>query len=369
MLLRIIKPKTRPVPIEPWLFRYLTTNELKLVGAILTYADYKDRSSNSFPSNKTLAFFCGFDLIEKPKALEKFKALSKEEQIKFKAQKIKYSINTVKAIKRALVKKGILKTELRGEKGKQSSYMTLDLLWKKEQYLKDHDEFFNNSNSNDDNEAEINEEISNELEEITRLLKDGEVSKESLATRLKNLSYALKREDSSDEIPVEDVEKVADYVMNTNKIVDKIDKGEISDKEAYKKSIISNIKKNQFNGAKEYYQGLIQREKEDIFNNILFGIEHQESTIPYKKQILKFNNIDLKDGIYYSNYISEFGQVYNFLITDKQLKYYLPLTHTYTKQNKEFLENYQNNVLNYLEKNKLEKYSNDLMNIPISSNQ
>ena len=39
------------------------------------------------------------------------------------------------------------------------------------------------------------------------------------------------------------------------------------------------------------------------------------------------------------------------------------------KQNKEFLENYQNNVLNYLEKNKLEKYSNDLMNIPISSNQ
>ena len=223
MLLRIIKPKTRPVPIEPWLFRYLTTNELKLVGAILTYADYKDRSSNSFPSNKTLAFFCGFDLIEKPKALEKFKALSKEEQIKFKAQKIKYSINTVKAIKRALVKKGILKTELRGEKGKQSSYMTLDLLWKKEQYLKDHDEFFNNSNSNDDNEAEINEEISNELEEITRLLKDGEVSKESLATRLKNLSYALKREDSSDEIPVEDVEKVADYVMNTNKIVDKID--------------------------------------------------------------------------------------------------------------------------------------------------
>ena len=62
-------------------------------------------------------------------------------------------------------------------------------------------------------------------------------------------------------------------------------------------------------------------------------------------------------------------KVYNFLITDKQLKYYLPLTHTYTKQNKEFLENYQNNVLNYLEKNKLEKYSNDLMNIPISSNQ
>ena len=40
-----------------------------------------------------------------------------------------------------------------------------------------------------------------------------------------------------------------------------------------------------------------------------------------------------------------------------------------TKNNKEFLENYQNNVLNYLEKNKLEKYSNDLMNIPISSNQ
>ena len=76
--------------------------------------------------------------------------------------------------------------------------MTLDLLWKKEQYLKEHDEFFNNANSNDNNnEDEINEEISNELEEISRLLKDGEVSKENLAIRLKSEEFMKNKIDIS----------------------------------------------------------------------------------------------------------------------------------------------------------------------------
>ena len=60
-----------------------------------------------------------------------------------------------------------MKTELRGEKGKQSSYMTLDLLWKKEQYLKEHDEFFNNSNSNDDN-SDIAGKFSEAIEKLIK---------------------------------------------------------------------------------------------------------------------------------------------------------------------------------------------------------
>lgn len=73
MSLKIIKPKTRPVQIEPWFHRYLTNNEIKVVSAILTYADMRDRSKNSFPSNRTIAFYCGYDLIERVKLLKNTK--------------------------------------------------------------------------------------------------------------------------------------------------------------------------------------------------------------------------------------------------------------------------------------------------------
>lgn len=56
MSLKIIKPKTRPVQIEPWFHRYLTNNEIKVVSAILTYADMRDRSKNFFHQIEQLLF-------------------------------------------------------------------------------------------------------------------------------------------------------------------------------------------------------------------------------------------------------------------------------------------------------------------------
>jgi len=130
--LKIIKPKTRPIQIEPWFFRYLTLLELKVVGAILAYADIKDRQSNSFPSNRTIAFFCGNDVIEEDtKTYEKYSSLNEKEKENFINKKIKYSINTIKQAKKSLEKKGLLTREIVGPKGKQIVYMTLDLNGKK----------------------------------------------------------------------------------------------------------------------------------------------------------------------------------------------------------------------------------------------
>lgn len=69
--LKIIKPKTRPIQIEPWFFRYLNEGQLKVVAAILSHADIKDRQSNSFPSNRVIAFYCGFGNFEKDQKLMK----------------------------------------------------------------------------------------------------------------------------------------------------------------------------------------------------------------------------------------------------------------------------------------------------------
>ena len=64
MNLKISKPKTRPIQIEPWFFKYLNEGQIKVVAAILSHADMKDRKSNSFPSNRVIALYCGFGDIK-----------------------------------------------------------------------------------------------------------------------------------------------------------------------------------------------------------------------------------------------------------------------------------------------------------------
>ena len=75
---------------------------------------------------------------------------------------------------------------------------------------------------------------------------------------------------------------------------------------------------------------------------------------------------NLEDNIFISTYISEeFGKTYSFIVTNQQLKYYNPSLSTFTKENKEFLENYYQYVLDFLEKQKIKKDENTIMNIPI----
>ncbi|OCL85998.1 hypothetical protein AAX26_01648 [Aliarcobacter thereius] len=364
MSLKIIKPKTRPVQIEPWFFRYLTNNEIKVVSAILTYADMRDRSKNSFPSNRTIAFYCGYDLIEKGKTLEKYEALeTEEEKKKFKEKLLKYAINTVKATKRALIEKGILKTVTSGKAGKQTTDHILDLEWRKEQYIKEHDEFFNEKEL--PTEEDKNDLALKQMEELVRLQKEGNISKESLAKRLQQLSSMVNAENINEEIPVEDSEKLANHIISSDKIQSQILSGKIANKESYQKSIINLIKKGEFVGAEEQYESLKNKEKEEIEAILEFSIEEQEKTLPYKKQILTFRELEKKDDLFFSSYISSHGQIYNFLVTDKQIKYYLA-NQNFTKSSKEWINNYLNRSLEYLEKNKI-KDKGEIMNVPVST--
>ncbi|WP_323591082.1 hypothetical protein [Aliarcobacter butzleri] len=350
MKLKIIKPKTRPIQIEPWFFKYLNEGQLKVVAAILSHADIKDRQSNSFPSNRVIAFYCGFgDIKEGSKAYEEYQKLNDEEKIKFKNKKIKTAIITVANIKKQLETMGLLKREFVGPKGKQIVYMNLDLEWKKEQYLKEHDEFFNDVKY--ENNEDEKENIAKELEELQRLTLEGNISQENLANRLKNLSYKIDANNTEkSQVPLEDIDKVATYIMNTTKIQNKIDEGTIENKEAYKKSIIKSISNNTFNGIEKYYEALVKKEEKDMLETLIVSLEENEKETFYQKNILYFKDLIFTNNIFLATYQSKDKKISKqYIISDEKIKYYLHSSYFYTKQNKELLDNYNQAIKDYQE--------------------
>lgn len=350
MKLKIIKPKTRPIQIEPWFFKYLNEGQLKVVAAILSHADIKDRQSNSFPSNRVIAFYCGFgDIKEGSKAYEEYQKLNDEEKIKFKNKKIKTAIITVANIKKQLETMGLLKREFVGPKGKQIVYMNLDLEWKKEQYLKEHDEFFNDVKY--ENNEDEKENIAKELEELQRLTLEGNISQENLANRLKNLSYKIDANNTEkSQVPLEDIDKVATYIMNTTKIQNKIDEGTIENKEAYKKSIIKSISNNTFNGIEKYYEALVKKEEKDMLETLIVSLEENEKETFYQKNILYFKDLIFTNNIFLATYQSKDKKISKqYIISNEKIKYYLHSSYFYTKQNKELLDNYNQAIKDYQE--------------------
>ncbi|KLE06947.1 hypothetical protein [Aliarcobacter butzleri] len=350
MKLKIIKPKTRPIQIEPWFFKYLNEGQLKVVAAILSHADIKDRQSNSFPSNRVIAFYCGFgDIKEGSKAYEEYQKLTDEEKEKFKKKKIKTAIITVANIKKQLETMGLLKREFVGPKGKQVVYMNLDLEWKKEQYLKEHDEFFNDVKY--ENNEDEKENIAKELEELQRLTLEGNISQENLANRLKNLSYKIDANNTEkSQVPLEDIDKVATYIMNTTKIQNKIDEGTIENKEAYKKSIIKSISNNSFNGIEKYYEALVKKEEKDMLETLTVSLEENEKETFYQKNILYFKDLIFTNNIFLATYQSKDKKISKqYIISNEKIKYYLHSSYFYTKQNKELLDNYNQAIKDYQE--------------------
>ncbi|MDN5069414.1 hypothetical protein O8C76_00035 [Aliarcobacter butzleri] len=385
MSLEIKKPRFSPIPIQPWLFRYLTGNEMKVVSAILNYADMKDRTKNSFPTNRTILFWCGFDLIEKSNSsnaknttYEKYKALkTEEERTKFKNEKIKYGINTVKAIKRSLIEKGILKTEIVGKKGKQSVKHILDLEWKKEQYINEYDEYFNSITPAPAHEKE---EIKKELENLLKVADN--VSQDSLTNKLKEL-YEKSKDLTGEKsfiVPSEDIDKVTDFIMDSNRVKTKIQDGKISNKEAYKKAIKHSIENGTYNGIEETYTKLVKKEKEEIFSNLETALMHNEPTVPYMKNILNFGSLRFTNNIYIAKYInSSNSEKIDFIIGLEKIKNYVPTATLFTKENKELLENYEQSLKDYIEKpskknyidetEKLEKLNEKMLNHQISKDK
>ncbi|WP_321778827.1 hypothetical protein [Sulfurimonas sp.] len=269
--LKILKPKTRPVQLEPWFFRYLNAGQLKVLSAIVAHADYATRSKDSFASNKTIAFYGGFGLINSDtKDYEFFQTLTTDEKIAYKKKKIKNAIQTVKNIKRQLEELGVIKREIINTK----SYAVVDLEWGKERYLKEFDEYFND----DTQDAELTEnEINKELSLITKLANEGNISKDNLATQLESLTSKLKVEIKDENpnatIPVEDIDKTVEWIMNTKKIKTKIAEGKIKNVGGYKNSIKKQIQNNTFNGIDLLYVGLVESEREKIEANLYATLE------------------------------------------------------------------------------------------------
>ncbi|MDY0322058.1 MAG: hypothetical protein RBR23_10020 [Arcobacteraceae bacterium] len=347
MQLKINKAKTRPIQIEPWFFRYLNEGQLKVVAAILAHADVKDRQSNSFPSNRVIAFYAGFGLIEKnSRAYKTYLELDDENRKIFKEKRTKNAIQTVKNIKKSLEEIGLLKKEIVGQKGKQVAYMTLDLEWKKETYLNDFDEYFNNIV--DEAPTTTKEDITKELQELTKLSDEGNISKQNLADRLQDILSLLEiKSSSSSPVPEEDIEKVANHIMTSKAMQEKIDKGEIHNQNGYKASVISSIRTNNFNGVEKYYNGLVEKEKDEMLDTLKLSLENNENTISYQKFTLNFKDLKIVDDVFIATYQTQDEKIKkDFIVSYEKVKHYI-YAFNYTKVNKQFLENYKNNIINY----------------------
>lgn len=185
--------------------------------------------------------------------------------------------------------------------------------------------------------------INNELEEIKRLIEEGSVSKDSLAQRLNNLSHKIKSKDSkfTDEIPIEDVEKVADYYMNTTKIKNRVEKGDIVNEAAFRQSIIKGIKEGTFTKVDEYYRALEKKEQKDTLETLTAAYEFNDNSFPYKGHILIFKKIRFEDGAYIAKYQNDKKTfVKEIIVPHKYIKTQLPSPYTFTKQNRILLETY-----------------------------
>ena len=345
--IKILKPKDRPVQIEPWFFRYLNAGQLKVLSAIIAHADYATRSKDSFASNKTLAFYAGFGLINPDtKDYDHYQSLNDEDRAAFKKEKMNNAIQTVKNIKRDLEKLGVITREISGTK----SYAVVDLEWGKERYLKEFDEYFN---ENEKVVESSEDEIQAELQEIMELSEEGNISKGNLASKLEELSKKIKsnmHNSSEPVIPKEDIDKTVEHYMNTDLVKNKIAKGTIKNPEGYRTISKTKILNNTFNGVEKYYQGLVQKERAEILE-ILFSAYHtkeykDELFMPYEPMFDKdFRTIII-------HYVNGAGtQRAAFAVTPDLIADMLT-PENYTTDTQEFIKNYEKNYILASEQNK-----------------
>ena len=121
------KIRTNLIDINPWLIRYLTAGQIKVLGAILLFVNYNHKI-NYFPSNRTLVFYSGLGSIKpNSKDEEKYILLDEEEQRLYRKRKIKNAIGTIKNIKRQLKELKITSIETINQK----SYLIVNLEWEK----------------------------------------------------------------------------------------------------------------------------------------------------------------------------------------------------------------------------------------------
>jgi len=357
--LKILKPKTRPVQIEPWFYRYLNAGQLKVLSAIIAHADYATRSKDSFASNKTIAFYGGFGLINSDtKDYEYFKTLTSDEKIAYKKKKMRNAIQTVKNIKRQLEELGVIKREIINTK----SYAVVDLEWGKERYLKDFDEYFNDS---EEVAEPTKNEINKELENITKLANEGNISKDSLAKQLETITSKLRSEmkdksvDSDDvKIANQDLDKVVDHIMNSEPYRTKVATGDIQNVHGYKNKVKKDIKNGTFKGINTFYKDLLAEEKVHILSCVY---DKAEQLLNKDEKVLTITNVVDNEDIFYAQYKDllnnsddcEFIAISPSLLQDAFMNDLhsrdLDFEH-YTISTQNFIKNYENNYKRSLDK-------------------
>lgn len=267
-LVQLKKPKTRTTQVPNWWFRYLEGMELRVVGAILSYAD--NNGVNAYPSNKLIAFMAGTT-----------------EQV-------------VKNTKRKLLDKGIATRELVGGQGNQRSIFTIDLEWNKDKYIEEFNQTFNNKIDHKKQDDKII--LKKELELIQNLINEDAIDVNVALKKLEALTAKLKEEEKSQkvtaaaenlfEINSDDVEKVAEYIMTTEPIVKKVQSKEIKNPIAYKKSMIDRIKSRTFNHIEKYFNELKEKEFAYIKTSLndTYQRFHEEKSI--NNEMYYFKNIE-----------------------------------------------------------------------------
>lgn len=343
--IRVLKPKDRPIQIEPWFFRYLNAGQLKVLSAIIAHADYATRSKDSFASNKTLAFYAGFGLINPDtKDYEIYHSLNPEDKAAYKKQKMTNAIATVKNVKRELEKLGVIKREITTTK----SYIFVDLEWGKERYLREFDEYFNEDKAPvQTSEKDVNEE----LESLTKLAAQGNISKIKLASELESITDRLKEDLKTGNealIPEEDIDKTVEHIMNSSATQNKIKNGQIKNAEGWKTSTKQRIKKNTFNGVETYYKGLIQKERAEILELLFATYQTRE----YKGELYIPYEPIFKDNLINIEYVNSSGtDRVLFVVTPDLIRDILtPENYTTTTQN--FIKTYEKNYIIASEQNK-----------------
>lgn len=254
--LKILKPKTRPIQLEPWFFKYLSGGQLKVLSAIIAHADYRNRKDNSFASNKTIAFYGGFgNIAEGTKEYEQYISLSEEEQKIYKNKKIKNAVQTVKNIKKQLEDLGVITREIIGSK----SYAIVDLQWGEERYIREFDEFFNEKVEDKKQVEPTENELIQKLEQLTKQASDGNVSKENLLQQIAALTASIEKQTDEtttkqDTVTDDELDNIVDYIMSSKKIQEKITSGKIKNAKGYRTTIKQQVRDNKFNGIEKIYE-------------------------------------------------------------------------------------------------------------------
>ncbi len=268
-LIKIKKPKTRTIQIPNWWFRYLDGMIMSVIGAILSYAD--NNGENAYPSNELIAFMAGT------------------------------TPQVVKNTKRKIIDLGLATREFVGKPGNQKSIFTIDLEWNKDKYIAEFNQKFNNKSENTSKE-ENKKALQNELANLQELLKEDAIDLAVAAKKLKAITSKIEdeatvpntnNEEIEDEFVIEesDIPKVADYIMSTDNIQNKIKTNEIKNPIAYRKSLVDKIKNKKLNYIKKYYDELKEKQMRQIQDDVKNIYEEHKRHKEYENNLYYFEDI------------------------------------------------------------------------------